>query len=241
MLLEEKEKIRGKAEKKEVKTEKIKKFHKRLIIIATILLIFIALGIFLTIYFKVISYSEILEFIQKIGFDIKEGFNSIIGRFGVIVLLISGIVFLAILSAVIVLVHRYKKRKKEKPELEEEKRFKLLQSLQTGISNRIHILKLYIKHLIERIEHKMQYRKLLKEKKKEELPRLRYLRKQRIILFKRNLQQKINSLLHIGYVKTEEEKEALKRERQLQKEKKLQEKARKAMLNEEKKEKKKDF
>ena len=106
--------------------------------------------------------------------------------------------------------------------LNKEKRFKFLQPLQIFISNKIIKLKLYVDHLIKRIESAIEYRKLLRQKREqEELPRVRYLRKQKLKSFKNNLKQKIHSLFHsISLVKTEEEK--------------LPEKDRKARLREEK-------
>ena len=218
LLIEERERIKGLAEE-EVKTEKLK-LRKRIIIIAISLLAFIAAVIFLIIYFKIASYSEILEFIKKIGLNVAEALNLIIGTFGVIALVIASIL---ILSAIFLYIYIRKKRKKEEPQIEKEKRFKFLQPLQMFISNKIIRLKLYVDSLIKRIESAIEYRKLLRQKREQEdLPRIRYLRKQKIILFKNNLKQKIYSLFHsISLVKTEEEKLEKKKQKEIKKKKSI--------------------
>ncbi len=238
LLLEEKEKIRGIAEKEKekAKAEKTKKLDKKLIkiIVISVSSLLIA-GIFSSIYFKLISYNKILEFIQNLGFKITQGLNFIIGTFSFIALFIAGIIILAILSAVFVFIYLRKKRKKEKPEIEKEKRFRFLQHLQIFISNKIDRLKIYIKSLIERIKHAWRYRELLKQKKEEEKPRIRYLRKQRTILFKTNSQQKIHSIFHPSFEKKEEEKPEERGKKQLQIENLFEEKQKSIELREEKK------
>jgi len=203
LLIEEREGIKGLA-KEETKAETLK-LRKRIFIIAISLIIFIAAVIFLIIYFKIASYSEILEVIKTIGLNVGKVLNYIIDTFGVIALVIASIL---ILSAIFLYIYIRKKRKKEEPQMEREKRFKFLQPLQIFISNKIIRLKLYVYRLIKIIKNAIEYRKILKQKKEqEEMPRIIYLRKQKLILFKNNLKQKIHSLFHsISLVKTGEEK-----------------------------------
>lgn len=225
LLLEEKEKIKGKAEEeKEVEEEKAKKSNKNLIIIVIIISLLLAAGIFLSIHFKIISYSEILKFIQKLSF--MSLFMAVIG----------------ILFAVYVFIYLKNKRKKEEPEpeIEKQKRFRFLQPLQEFITNKIDRLRIYLKSLIERIKQARQYKVLIKQKEEQEdKPRLRYLRKQKIMLFKRNLQQKVHSIFHPSFTKKEEENPEEEKpeedgEKQLQIEELLEEKQKIIGLREEK-------
>jgi len=203
LQVEERARIKGLA-KEDAKPENLKS-HKKIVITVISILTFITAVIFLIIYFKIDSYSEILEFIKKMGLNVTETLNLIIDTFGVIALVVSSIL---ILSAIFLYIYIRKKRKKEEPQIEKEKRFEFLQPLQIFISNKIIKLKLYADHLIKRIESAIEYRRLLRQKREqEELPRIRYLRKQKLKSFKNNLKQKIHSLFHsISLVKTEEEK-----------------------------------
>ena len=224
LLLEEKEKIKGKAEEekeKEEGEEKAKKLDKKLIkIIIISISLLLAAGIFLSIHFKLISYNKILEFIQKLGF---------MGLF------IVAIIIFVLLSTASIFIYLKKKRKKEEPEPEIEKEPRFLQSLQEFISNKIDRLKIYKKSLIERIKQAREYKELLRKKEEqEEKSRLRYLRKQKAILFKRNLQQKVHSIFHPSFTKKEEEKSEEDEEKQLQIEKLLEEKQKSIGLREEK-------
>lgn len=213
LLVEEKERVKGKVKEEEVKAKKAKKFHKRLIITAVLLVVLIAGGIFLTIYFKLVSYIGILEFIKELGFNITEGFNFIIDTFGFIALVIAGIVILVFLSAIFVFIRIKKEKKIQKPKPEKKKRFRFLQSLQTFISNKIGRANQFFKNLRKRIEDARKYRRLLKQKRKEELPRIRYLRKQKLILLKRVIEERLAPLANaLGIGKKKEEQAEVKEE-----------------------------
>jgi len=195
ILLEEKERIKG-TTKEEVKSKRFI-FNKKIIIIAISVFILIVAGIFSVIFFKLIYYSQILEFIQNIGLNTTQAIDHIYYSYGILGLITAVIIALLFLSAIFVYIYGLSKSKeeKEKPVIEKEKKFRFFNPLKVYISKIIDRLRQQIKRLIERFQQTREYRKLLKQKREEELPRIRYLRKQRIILFKRNLQQKIHSIL----------------------------------------------
>jgi hypothetical protein len=225
VLMEEKARVKGKVKKEEVEAEKVEKSYKELIIAFLPFLILIAAGISLIIYLKLIPYSKIPEFIQRISFNIKESLDFIIAALGLTISILAGLLILVILPAILAFIY-VKKRKKAKPkeieekkqekergeeekeEKEEEKRPGFFQSLQLSISNKINASKIYIRNSIKRIEEKKQYKKLLKQKEEEEKPTIKYLRKPKAELFKKTIKEKISSLAHpVKKGKVEEGKE----------------------------------
>jgi len=72
-------------------------------------------------------------------------------------------------------------------ELIQKKKSKLIPSF---VSNKINRLKLIIEALIDKVKNKSEYRKLLKQKDYDEKRRIRYIRKQKIILFIRKIKEK---------------------------------------------------
>jgi len=226
LLLEEKEKVKGIVKEEETEAKKAKKLNKKLIAVITSLFVFIIIGISLGIYFKFISYTGTLKSIQKIGLKINQGLNFIIDAYGATTLVTAVIIILAILSGILIFIYIWKRKKEteekqkitEETGLETEKRFVILQPLKVFISNKIDRLKILAKNLTERINRKREYKKLLKQKREEDLPRIRYLRKQKLILFKRNLQQKIKSIFSSNRFKKKEglEKEKNQEEKNLE-------------------------
>jgi len=209
ILLEEKAKIKGLEKEEEVETKKVKKVDKKLIIVIASLSAFVIAGIILGITLKLISFSKIFEFIRNIGLNIGKGLKFILDNYGAIAFVVAGIIIIGILSAISIFMYIWK-RKKEKAEIaipkKPEKRLEFLQPMKIFLSNKIHRMKIFSKDLMERIKRESEYKKLLKEKEREDLPRKRYLRKQKIILFRRNLLQKIKSIFQsIKFSKKKEE------------------------------------
>ncbi len=258
VLMEEKERVKGKAKKEEVKAKKIERSYKNLIIAFLPLLVLIAAGISLMIYFKLIPYSKILE-------SIKQGLNFVIDILGLTISILV-LLILIILSAIFIFI-RIKKRKKEKrreikekkeevkeekgekeeekeeeePEKEEEKPG-IFQPLQLFISNKINASKIYIKNSIKRIEEKRQYKKLLKQKEEEEKPSVEYLKKQKAALFKKTIKERLSSFVHPVKKREAKEKEEEAEEREEEAEKPIEkepEKTEQAEKAEEKKQRKK--
>jgi len=193
VLMEEKERIKGTVKKEEIESNKVKTLHKRLAIIGVLLIVLIATGILLSIYFKLISYAQISGFLRKFGL-ITESIS-------IITLAITIFIILAVTSALLIVVYIFKEKRGKKPEIKKEgeeieEGGKGLQSFKLFLLNKIHQMKLPLKNLIESIKRWIEYKQLLKQKKMEDMPRLRYLRKQKIILFKRNLKQKIRAVFH---------------------------------------------
>jgi len=203
LQIEDRERIKG-LPNEEIKAKKTK-ILKRIILISLSLLTLIATIIFLIVTFKIASLTNILEFIKKISFIVADVFNLIITTFGFIAIVIVSIL---ILSAIFVYIYIRKKIKREEPKIEIKKRFKFLQPILIFLSNNFTKLKLFSDRLIKGIENSIEYRRLLKQRREQEdLPRIRYLRKQKIISIKNNLKQKFHLPFHsVSLVKTKEKK-----------------------------------
>jgi len=158
LLLERKEKRKG----KEFPTKETKKPYEKFISIFLFALIIILLSFFLFAYFGIIS----LKFIQEPLF--------------ISLLVIAGIL---ILLMIFMLIYLGKKQKTEISKLELEKRPRFIQF----ILNKINSINLYIEQLIQKIKDWREYRRLLKQKRKEETRGEKYLRKQRFKSFISNI------------------------------------------------------
>lgn len=207
LLVEEREKVKG-AVKEEVKTERFKKFIDRFTVYGLILSILIMSIFFFILYSKIASYTKILEFIKLLGFKL-EILGIVKGVIGIIALVITGL--LIIIS---VLILEYKLNKARRLEaLGISGPLNIFNYYKILISHIIEKIKLFCISLVQKIEEIKQYRKLLKEKKEQDKYKIRYLRNQRMILFKVKLQELTYPIMHpILFIKLRRAEKGLKTE-----------------------------
>lgn len=207
LLVEEREKIKG-IIKEEVKTEKFKKFVDRFIVYGLILSILIMGIVFFILYSKLASYTKILEIINLLGFKL-EILSFAKGIIGIITLVITGL--LIIISVLILEYKLNKARRLEALGISEP--LNIFNYYKILISNIIEKIKLLCISLVQKTEEIKQYRKLLKEKKEQDKYKIRYLQKQRMILFKVKLQELTYPIMHpILFIKLRRAEKGLKTE-----------------------------
>lgn len=188
LLFEEREKAKGTT--KEAKEEKTRLLESGFVSTSLILLVFAIVSISVIVYSKIVSYKPILNFIAKIGFDI-ETFE--LAKSLMIILLIFSIFFVLALMLVLVYVLSKKKDLTHLGITGEEKIFQFYKILVLNAVNKINT---YYNALLQKIAAVKEYKRLLREKWEQDKYSRRYIRRQKIMVFKVKLQEISFSFIH---------------------------------------------
>ncbi len=201
LLTEEIEKVKAIVQKEQEGMPK--KLKIRVVLSSIIMILILAALAFVLAELRIVSYANMLNLANYTAFSALEKISQITGALGIFTLAISG---LLIIAAALLIAYRLKKKKQAQMPQPEEKPNAPSQpwhkTLRLFIANRAVLAISYFKSLPKSMQESKQYKKLLREKREEEKLKIRYIRKQRLVLFRIKLQEKIYYLLHLRMAKT---------------------------------------